>query len=157
MKTRKQTKEEKTGNSNREMEDIDEIQDVPRRSSRQSKSQSVGGVNLRQKGKRKSLSNAVVNVVFGKVHNVVADVDELRRKRKQDTLRCGRVSRVVGSASNRSRSSERGTAPTELEGGKDHSMPPKHANFQESHGIMPATALASGELLQFRILYCFCE
>ena len=77
VKTRKQTKEENTGNSNREMKDIKEIQDVPRRSSRQSKSQSVGGVNLRQKGKGKPLSNALVNVVFGKVQNVVADVHEL--------------------------------------------------------------------------------
>ena len=49
------------------------------------------------KGKKqvKNLSTAVVDVVYGTLKNAVPDVKELRRKREEDTVQCGRVVKAV--------------------------------------------------------------
>ena len=58
----------------------------------------------RSSTKGKNVSPAVVDVVFGRVTNPVADIDELRRKREEDTLKCGRTLRSAGNSQHRSQS-----------------------------------------------------
>ena len=54
---------------------------------------------LKKNKKGTQVSHAVVNAVFGDLQNCVADAGELRRKRDEDTLKCGRIPRMVGDAS----------------------------------------------------------
>lgn len=54
---------------------------------------------LKKNKKGTQVSPAVVNAVFGNLQNCVANATELRRKRDEDTLKCGRIPRMVGDAS----------------------------------------------------------
>ena len=54
--------------------------------------------------KGKNVSPAVVDIVFGRVTNPVADVDKLHRKREEDTLKCGRTLQSAGNSQHQSQS-----------------------------------------------------
>ena len=62
------------------------------------------GSQSRSSTKGENVSPAVVDVVFGRVTNPVADVDKLRRKKEEDTLKCGRTLRSAGNSQCRSQS-----------------------------------------------------
>ena len=55
------------------------------------KAQSQVSHPLKGKKKGNPVSPAVMDVVFGRVHNIVPDVDELCRKREEDAVKCGRI------------------------------------------------------------------
>jgi len=52
-------------------------------------------ISTKGKRKEKTVSPTVVDVVLGKVQRFVADLEELRRKREEDTVKCGRVVRSI--------------------------------------------------------------
>ena len=54
---------------------------------------------LKGKKQAKNLSTAVVDVVYGTFKNAVPDVEELHRKREEDTVRCGRVVKTIRNVS----------------------------------------------------------
>ena len=60
------------------------------------------GVKLKKNAK--NLSEAVKNVVYDSLQGSVPDAAELRRKREEDSLKCGRTLATVTSASNGSSS-----------------------------------------------------
>jgi len=98
------------------------------------------------KGKKKgsSLSPVVMEVVLGTLQNAIPNVDELRRKRQEDALKCGRIPRTIGEApamsvrqhSNASASNDNTLKCTQTT-----------SSFQSPRTIekMPTTTLSTGE------------
>jgi len=72
------------------------------------------------KQKEKTLSPAVVDVVFGSLQNSVADVDELRRKREEDALKCGHRVRTVGNSFSEMRTLQKSSTVSEQDNSADH-------------------------------------
>jgi hypothetical protein len=77
-----------------------ELQETLQGSSGRKKIGSKEHVRMEGRKKGKPLSTALVDVVFGRPNNSMADEEELRRKRKEDTIRCGRLVKTVRSSSN---------------------------------------------------------
>ena len=50
------------------------------------------------KKKGKAVSPAILDVVFGNLQSSVPDAKELCQKRNEDAMKCGRISREIGSA-----------------------------------------------------------
>lgn len=97
--SRRNTRGSKALLDNARQNEMNTVSDKPTGSVRQRKAVRREGDRLvRTKGKKKekTLSPAVVDVVFGRLQSSVADVEELRRKREQDTLKCGRRVKTVG-------------------------------------------------------------
>jgi len=56
-------------------------------------------VTIHGKKKVKPMSPTIVDTVFGNLKSCVLDVDEFCWKRDEDTLKCGRMTRIIGKTS----------------------------------------------------------
>lgn len=145
MKTRSNPEEMETEEENRLMT----VDDVPKGKGRKKKtvSRNVDRV-IRTKGKtkEKTLSPAVADVVFGKLKMSIADVDELRWKREEDTLKCGRLVRTVDTSTTRKGSSKKGPVASKNSNAKKNGPQDVHYESPSDSPTEPSNAKTIGEL-----------
>jgi len=104
-------------------------------------------ISTKGKRKEKTMSPAIVNVVFGKMQGSVADVDELRQKREEDTFKCGRVVKSVGKLVNTT------SVPSNSITDSEDNAPQKHQEEESNHKTpnhspnFSAHATSTGEFL----------
>ena len=109
-----------------EADKMKEVLQMPSGSTQRKKALSKEANKGKGKKKVSTVSIAIVDVVYGGLQNFVADVDEHRRKRESDILKCGQVVRTVGNASTRSR------IPQETEAASDVSALQKTSHLDVS-------------------------
>lgn len=134
--------------------EVNKDPDMPPGSSRQKKRVSKEMHTKKGRKKGNPLSPVVVDVVFGRVQSVVPDAEELRRKREQDTLRCGRLVRRVGDELIQSRSPKKSTTASENNTSQnDVNLASRYRNEIPSGNTSPIAALI-GELLEDFAVRC---
>ena len=76
----------------------------------------VAGETSRGRGKNlsKTISPAVVDVVFGSVRSLVADGEELRWKREENALRCGRKIKSILDLENDNHTPEKSSSASDV-------------------------------------------
>jgi len=104
-------------------------------------------VRTTRKQKEKTLSPAVVNVVFGSLQNSVADVDELRRKREEDALKCGRRVRTVGNSFNEMRSLQKSSTVSQQNDYANHVSKDDRPKSKDNSPRNIRIASSTGEFL----------
>ena len=100
------------------------------------------------------MSPAVVDVVFGRLQSSVADVNELRRQRAQDTEKCGRVVRTIGNAFNQTVSPKATVIVGEENSSPNDFTVASPAGFGDPSANISPSAISIGKILLPRLFYC---
>lgn len=113
-------------------------------------------VSARGKQKGTPVPPKVLDAVFGNLQSCVADVDELRRKRDEDALKCGRVTKSIGDKSKKAHdSNEFSCHSTDVRITKDVDLEQTIENRNGKHSNGPHD-LFKGKSIPVTTISCSC-
>jgi len=96
---------------------------------------------VRGKKNGKQIPPAVLDAVFGNLQSCVADVDELRKKRDEDALKCGRIPRTVAKVPNNAADPQRSAQSADTSVPKDVNDDDANAPLNAEDSTTPFPAI----------------